>query len=143
MVNDRFDIEYREHVAQMDTDPDLGTQYVLLAVVDKIEELMASQGVTQVELAQRLGVSRARISALLNGQPNTSVRTLMRIAYALDVIIDVSFGKPGALRQRARDEACVWHPSPSRSDMLAYAAVPSYDYLEATKECCDALPAAA
>ena len=95
-----FDAWYADRVNKLDSDHDMGVHHVLLDIVDQIDAIMEERGITQAELARRLGVSRARVSALLNGQPNTSVRTLMRIAYALDAVLDVSFGKPEALKAR-------------------------------------------
>jgi len=102
MNKEQFDRRHAGTVARMDDDPDLGTRWVLFDITDKLAAIMEERGITQAELARRLGVSRARVSALLNGQPNTSVRTLMRIAYALDAVLEVSFGKPAALKTRSR-----------------------------------------
>lgn len=62
----------------------------------KIKELREKKNMTQDELAEKSGVSRTIISFLENGNPNTTSKTLVRIARALDVTIDQLFYKENA-----------------------------------------------
>lgn len=57
----------------------------------KIKELREKRNMTQEELAEKSGVSRTIISFLENGNPNTTSKTLVNIARALDVSIDQLF----------------------------------------------------
>ncbi len=58
----------------------------------KIRKLLRQQGMTQVDLAARLGVTPPQVSKLLSGKINFELRTLVSIQYALGKpIIDVSF----------------------------------------------------
>lgn len=45
--------------------------------------LVESLGISQKELAHRLGLSEARVSRLLNGRDNTTLRTLADVGHAL------------------------------------------------------------
>lgn len=62
----------------------------------KIKELREQKNMTQEELAEKSGVSRTIISFLENGSPNTTSKTLVNIARALDVTIDQLFYKENA-----------------------------------------------
>jgi len=49
----------------------------------RVKQRMESVGITQVELAQRVGVGQAQISRLLKGERGTDLDTVKRIATAL------------------------------------------------------------
>ena len=58
----------------------------------RIRELRQAKGVTQEELAERSGISRATIWALeTNTEKVTTTKTLLSIAGALDVPVDDLF----------------------------------------------------
>lgn len=57
----------------------------------RIKELRETKKMTQEELAEKSGVSRTIISFLENGSPNTTSKTLVSIARALEVSIDQLF----------------------------------------------------
>lgn len=61
------------------------TDSLVLSVQIAIQEAMAAKGVSQRELAERLGVSAARVSQIVAGSgSNLTLRTIGRIAHALD-----------------------------------------------------------
>jgi transcriptional regulator with XRE-family HTH domain len=49
----------------------------------RVKQRMGAVGITQVELAQRVGVGQAQISRLLKGERGTDLETIKRIAMAL------------------------------------------------------------
>lgn len=51
----------------------------------RIREIMSEKGVTSVELAEKIGVSKATISNLINNKTMPSIDTLGKIAIALGV----------------------------------------------------------
>lgn len=58
----------------------------------KIKEIREAKKMTQDELAEKSGVSRGTISALENGiERNTTSKTLLRLALALDTTVDSIF----------------------------------------------------
>ncbi len=58
----------------------------------KIRKLLRLQGMTQVELAARLGVTPPQVSKLLSGKINFELKTLVNIQNAIgQPLIDVSF----------------------------------------------------
>jgi transcriptional regulator with XRE-family HTH domain len=57
---------------------------VCLALAKNIEALMNSQGITNSDLAVRLGCSKAYVTKLLRGDANLTVNTIAKISIALD-----------------------------------------------------------
>lgn len=51
----------------------------------RIREIMSEKGITSVELADKIGVSKATISNLINNKTMPSIDTLGKIAIALGV----------------------------------------------------------
>lgn len=60
----------------------------------RISEILKEKGITQTELAERIGISRVGLSKAING--NTTITTLRKIADALGVDITELFDKPAA-----------------------------------------------
>lgn len=54
-----------------------------LKFADKLVALMAEQGVSRTEFARRLGIQPSRVTALLSGNGNLTIRTMVRAARAL------------------------------------------------------------
>jgi transcriptional regulator with XRE-family HTH domain len=57
--------------------------------IESISAFMKEQGVSQRELARRLGTTEPWVSRLLNGRQNTTVKTLAEVAWALGVRLAV------------------------------------------------------
>lgn len=54
----------------------------------RVRQLMNEKNVTQRELADKLYISEAAVSRLLNGNLMPSMKTVINISYALNVSID-------------------------------------------------------
>ncbi len=65
-------------------DPDYIAEGLAIHFIEDVLNLMEEQGVTRDELAKRMGVSSAYISKLLNAPPNLTLRSVVRVAIALD-----------------------------------------------------------
>jgi ribosome-binding protein aMBF1 (putative translation factor) len=61
------------------------------AIARQIIALRAQHGLSQEELAERIGTSHSQISRIENGQHRTSVETLRRIAEGFDVSLVITF----------------------------------------------------
>ncbi|WP_270399139.1 helix-turn-helix domain-containing protein [Candidatus Alistipes pullistercoris] len=55
----------------------------------RIAKILKSKGMTQTDLAERIGISRVGLSKAING--NTTITTLRKIATALDVPVTELF----------------------------------------------------
>lgn len=59
----------------------------------RIADILKSKGMTQTDLAEKIGISRVGLSKAING--NTTISTLRKIASALEVEIAELFEKRG------------------------------------------------
>lgn len=72
-----------------------GQTYLAARIALRLEDLRTRSGLTQRELAERVGTSRAHISRLLSGRyAGLTITTLARLAAALDCEIDIVFRPP-------------------------------------------------
>lgn len=95
----------RQRLRELDQDPDSALERVLIDVTEQIAVAMQEKGVTRKELAERMGVKPPMITRLLNGPENVTLRTLMRVAYALDMVIEVDLGHPAAVAEAHAQES--------------------------------------
>lgn len=66
----------------------------ILEVTELICKFMKQQGVSRTELAERMGKSKGRVSQLLDGEANLTLRTLSDIFDALGHKVVVDFERP-------------------------------------------------
>jgi len=80
-----------------------------LAAINVAQDLVAlreSRGVSQVQLADRLGITQSAIAQLESAQPkNVELRTLVRVATALGAQVDVSIRPRQQAERKARPRA--------------------------------------
>jgi len=71
---------------------------LITQLTDEITVHLREQGLTRAELASRIGVSPGRISQVLSGGENLTLRTLAALSTALDAQFDVQLSsrKPAA-----------------------------------------------
>ena len=68
--------------------------YIETTIVDaqhRIYKLLAEQNISKAELAKRLNVSRQQINEFFNKGHNATIKTLGKIAYALEKKVDICF----------------------------------------------------
>jgi transcriptional regulator with XRE-family HTH domain len=75
-------------LSQFGNDLDFVTEEKILQFNEKVVNKMVEKGITRVELAKRLGVSKPFVTKLLNGNPNMTMKTMVNISMALDCNID-------------------------------------------------------
>ncbi|EST18854.1 helix-turn-helix domain-containing protein [Streptomyces roseochromogenus] len=79
--------------------------------------LLAGQGKTRSDLAAAMGVSPGRVSQIMSGDANLTVRTLAAVAEALDADVQITFCTRG---QSTGTKACDGtDSSPIRSSGLS------------------------
>ncbi len=71
-------------------------------IARKVIVRRAELGLSQKELAQRVGTSHSAISRIESGQHPTSVQTLIRLAEALELELVVDFKKKSAKSKMRR-----------------------------------------
>ena len=67
------------------------TEMTIVDAQHRIYKLLADQNVSKAELAKRINVSRQQINEFFNKGHNATIKTLGRIAYALDKKVDIRF----------------------------------------------------
>ncbi len=76
-------------------DPELKVEYDALepefVIMEAIMKARIETGLTQKELSEKTGISQADISRLEHGTANPSIKTLQRIATALDRKLSIQF----------------------------------------------------
>lgn len=75
-----------EHGAR---DPEVQLEELILDINEQIVERMQASGLRRSDLADRLGTSRAFVTKLLDGHENLTLKTLARVANALEMKVDL------------------------------------------------------
>jgi transcriptional regulator with XRE-family HTH domain len=65
-------------------------ELALSSFTNDIARIMRAQSVSQAELARRLGVSRARISQLMQHKSSPTLRTMLEVSHALGCRLEVN-----------------------------------------------------
>ncbi len=65
-------------------DPEYLFELLATDLGEAIVARMEAAGINRTELAERMGVSRARVSQVLGGHDNLTLKTLVAVAHALD-----------------------------------------------------------
>jgi transcriptional regulator with XRE-family HTH domain len=90
-------------------------------ISEQIYLAMEREGLSQTELAQKLGTSRAYITKVLQGNANFTLESLAKFALALDCDIDVSF-----ISRRATKR---WEEIPHRPRPISTPLTRVHDYM--------------
>ena len=102
-------------------DPDFVYERLLLDVNERIVSVMERAGVKKADLAERLGTSRAYVSRLLGGPENVTLRTLVRVAMALESRVEVNVRPAIENSVRVEQAPADWNivPFPTGRALLA------------------------
>ncbi len=98
---------FKQRIEQLEADPEYRTERLILELNEEICRLMEEQKINRAELARRLGVQRQFITKLLYGMPNLTLSTLVKIATALGMHVDLKLAKQ---KQVAPAEAVTYMP---------------------------------
>ena len=75
--------------AKFADDPRALAERSLLVAAESICRAMDEQGITRLELARRMGVSRQYVTSFLNAPTNTTLETIIRFARAVGLEMDL------------------------------------------------------
>ena len=76
---------FSKEIAKIEDDLDFVVEEMAFDYVNEIRRVMKEQNISQSELANRIGKSRAYVSKVLNYSPNMTIRSLAMIVLALDI----------------------------------------------------------
>ncbi len=103
-----------EQLKRYEDDPAFLTERLVLEINEEICRVMDEQDMSRSELARRLGVSRQFITRLLNGNPNLTLLTLVKIATALGARINVKFVSQSPAARREESALALRQPIAAR-----------------------------
>jgi predicted XRE-type DNA-binding protein len=83
-------------------------------ILDSVQEFMRREPITQQEVATRMGVSEGRVSQILSGEQNLTLKTLASLAAALGGRFRVSFEATNTHRVPATTQASTGTPQSAR-----------------------------
>jgi transcriptional regulator with XRE-family HTH domain len=130
MENKETEWTFVESLKQYENDPEFVAEGLAMEFVEQMLECMERKGVSQSGLAEKMGVSRAYISRILDARPNMTLLTMAKISIALglkpDVCLDAEkwkqrapvTGRPKAAVQKGKPS--VSPKSPSTEDLYQY-----------------------
>lgn len=110
--------KYAEEFAN---DPEYVAEGLAIKVTEEMLECLEQKGLSQSWLAERMGVSRAHVSRILNAQPNMTLLTIAKIAIALGIKPDVSL------------DADSWRIAAANREPVAAESGGKYDAKDKTK----------
>jgi transcriptional regulator with XRE-family HTH domain len=97
--------EFREFLEEQLQNPEFRKEWDALepefAIVQALIDARKTVGLTQKQLSERTGIAQSDISKLENGDGNPSLRTLKRLAVAMDMNLKLEFTPmPNKSRQK-------------------------------------------
>ncbi|MYE46386.1 MAG: helix-turn-helix transcriptional regulator [Chloroflexi bacterium] len=82
-------IRLQDWIDEFQGDPDYEFDKLAVEVGEQIFARMEELGMTQADLARQMGVSRARISQILRGNDNLTLKSIVGVAIGLESRVDV------------------------------------------------------
>lgn len=86
---------FNDYLKEQLENPEFKEEYDALepefAIIQAIIDARKSKGITQKELSRRTGIAQGDISKLENGNGNPSIKTLQRLAAAMDMSLKIEF----------------------------------------------------
>lgn len=74
---------FQQQLAVLMTKPSFLTEQLLIEINEEFCRIMEEQRISRAELAERMGVKPQFITRILNGNPNITLLTLVKVATAL------------------------------------------------------------
>ncbi|MGN1416777.1 MAG: helix-turn-helix domain-containing protein [Oscillospiraceae bacterium] len=86
---------FNDYLNEQMKNPEFRSEYDALepefAVMQAIIDARRTKGITQKELSELTGIAQGDISKLENGNANPSIKTLKRLACAMDMSLKIEF----------------------------------------------------
>lgn len=87
--------KFNDFLKEQLKDPEIKLEYDALepefAIVQAMIDARKRKGITQKELSERTGIAQGDISKLENGNGNPSIKTLQRLAAAMNMSLKIEF----------------------------------------------------
>jgi len=82
-------MKLEKYARELENDPEFIAEKLSLKIIEEMLEILERKGLTQTWLAEKMGVSKAHVSRILNAPPNMTLLTVAKIAYALGTQPDI------------------------------------------------------
>lgn len=86
---------FKDFLNEQLKDKELKAEYDALepefTIIQAMIDARKNKGITQKELSERTGIAQGDISKMENGNANPSIRTLQRLAAAMDMSLKIEF----------------------------------------------------
>ena len=96
-------------IKKYEKDPDFVAEGLAIAIIENALYAMERQGVSRSDLAAAMGIPKSQVSRLFNAPPNLTLRSIARLALALEVqpqeLLDVDALARRAAARRAAEAA--------------------------------------
>ena len=86
---------FRDKTDKFRDDVEFQTEEAILELNERIAQIMEEKGINRAKFANLLGVSKAFITKLLNGNPNLTIKSMVSIANALGCELDIDICPKG------------------------------------------------
>lgn len=110
--------------------PEYWVNRSILGVVATITREMERQKITRTELAEKLGTSPAHVSKMLNGNPNLTIKSMVKVARALNCHAHIHIDHDQYVLQTYRVPLMLMTSSPKNTDIYtatSQKSEPGYD----------------
>ena len=93
----------QDWIDEFQGDPDYEFAKVAIDVGEQIVARMEEREMTQADLAREMGVSRARVSQILRGNDNLTLKSIVAVAIALESRVEFRLKRERSERPRRSD----------------------------------------
>jgi ribosome-binding protein aMBF1 (putative translation factor) len=101
---------FAELFAEAEKYPDYWAELAIIGFTEDVWAAMESKGLSRAELARRLGTSQAYVTKVLRGNVNFTLRSMARLAMALDMELSARLQPRRAEAEQTTDAEMLMPP---------------------------------
>ena len=120
---------FQEYLAEQKKSPEFREAWAKYELAHQVIRLRIARGLTQAQLAERVGTTQSSIARLESGSREPSLSFLRRVVKALGGQLEVSI-----VPEEAADSVAVYAPSPELIQSVAEPREPYGDAAQTTDE---------
>lgn len=128
---------FRQRLALAEKTFDFRLESILIEVAENLALFMKEQNLTRSQLADRLGVSPPYITKILNGNPNLTIKTMLKLADALNQDLEINFKTKQKIRAQQRallPNTCLVSSEDLHEDLLGPIAESSFGAVQSKSD---------
>ena len=90
-----------KYYAKYEKDADFVAEELAIGIIENALRIMEVKGMSRSDLAREIGVPKSQVSRIFNAHPNLTLRSIARLALALDVKPQALLDKQASLAETA------------------------------------------